>query len=151
MFGLSSTDWPSRGAYRWRGVRASTRTSKVDTLRQALQNSSDTSCSSRVDTNQPILLPSASRSHAWARTTAKASRRRLLSAGHVFTGASEAYTRCEYEGTKAPAHILNEVSVPSHQVPERRAHNINASRGVWPCQPDRSAITGALWSSKSGT
>jgi len=60
-------------AHRRRGVAVFTITCKTGTLRQALQNSNDASCSSRADVYQYFSPPSP----AWFRATMNASRQRL--------------------------------------------------------------------------
>jgi len=60
-------------AHSLRGVVGPAFTHNVGTLRQALQNFNDTSCSSSVDAYQQLSPPS----HAWSRATRSASRQRL--------------------------------------------------------------------------
>ena len=73
---LGAPDVPEPGGldpHNLRGVDLSTRTCKVGTARQALQNSNDASCSSSVDVYQHFFP-----SHAWFKATTNASSRQGL-------------------------------------------------------------------------
>jgi len=76
-------DW--QGDHKVEGVRSSTRTCKVGTLRQALHTSRDASCSSSVDAYHRFSPPS----HAWLKATMKASRHRFVPEIYRLRGRNE--------------------------------------------------------------